>query len=65
MLGRSETRWMQLAIGIVLSLMGLVWALQGVGLLGGSTMSGQLRWLVIGLAVLVMGLALALRSIRR
>jgi hypothetical protein len=56
---------MQLAIGIVLSLMGLVWALQGVGLLGGSTMSGQLRWLVIGLAVLVMGLALALRSIRR
>ena len=65
MLKRSETRWMQLAIGVVLSLMGAVWALQGLGVLGGSGMSGQLQWLVIGLVVTVVGLGLAVRSIRR
>jgi hypothetical protein len=64
-LRRSETRWMQLVIGIVLCLMGTVWALQGVGVLGGSEMSGQLRWLFIGLAVAVIGLGIAARSVRR
>jgi hypothetical protein len=56
---------MQLVIGIVLCLMGTVWALQGVGVLGGSEMSGQLRWLFIGLAVAVIGLGIAARSVRR
>ncbi len=65
MLKRSETRWMQLAIGILLCLMGAVWALQGAGVLGGSAMSGQLQWLFIGLVVTAAGLGLAARSIRR
>ncbi len=55
--------WPQLVIGLVLSLMGLVWALQGVGVLGGSVMSGKMQWLWIGLVVLLGGLWLTYRGL--
>jgi len=38
------------------TLIGAVWLLQGVGVLGGSPMTGQTRWAVIGGALLVVGL---------
>jgi hypothetical protein len=39
-------------------LIGGVWALQGLNLLGGSFMTGQFQWLIIGIAVAMIGIAL-------
>lgn len=36
---------------------GIVWSLQGVGIVQGSFMTGQSQWLYIGIAVVVVGLA--------
>ncbi|NUO35690.1 MAG: hypothetical protein HOQ27_11590 [Dermatophilaceae bacterium] len=47
-------------IGVVLVAMGVLWTLQGLGYVGGSVMSGQVFWAVIGPVVAVAGLALAL-----
>jgi hypothetical protein len=47
-----------LIVGVVLLLLGLLWALQGAGVVGGSFMSGKTMWLVIGIVVAVVGLAL-------
>jgi hypothetical protein len=41
---------------IVVLLVGLVWTLQGANVIGGSFMSGQSRWLYIGIAVLIVSL---------
>ena len=65
MLGRSERRWMQVAVGVVLALVGLLWALQGAGVLPGSAMSGEREWLFIGAVVVVVGSVLAVRAARR
>jgi hypothetical protein len=35
--------------GYLLVLIGAVWALQGLNLLGGSFMTGQYKWLIIGI----------------
>jgi len=45
-------------VGVVLVLLGLLWALQGAGVLGGSVMSGQRMWLVIGIVVAIVGVVL-------
>jgi hypothetical protein len=51
--------------GFVLVLIGMVWALQGGGVLPGSVMSGQRQWLIIGIALVAAGVALLIRSFRR
>lgn len=58
------TRYAVPAIGIVLALVGALWTLQGLGLVGGSFMTGSTLWLVIGLVALVAGVWLLLRSLR-
>jgi hypothetical protein len=49
---------------VVLVLVGLVWTLQGAGILPGSFMTGDRLWLVIGLVCVVAGVALLLRAVR-
>jgi hypothetical protein len=44
-------------VGALVSLIGLVWILQGVGVLPGSFMTGQTKWAVYGAITLVVGLA--------
>jgi hypothetical protein len=44
-------------VGAVVVLLGGVWALQGSGVLGGSTMTGSTMWLVIGIVLVVVGAA--------
>lgn len=37
-------------------LAGLIWLLQGIGILPGSFMTGQVRWALYGAAAIVIGL---------
>ena len=46
-------------IGLVVAVIGLVFTLQGLDLLGGSAMSGQHKWAVIGIVLIVVGLGSA------
>ncbi|WP_404385456.1 hypothetical protein LL946_05180 [Knoellia locipacati] len=59
------TRRLRLVLGGLLVGVGLLWTLQGLGLVGGSVMSGVTLWAVIGPVVAVLGLALALSGRRR
>jgi hypothetical protein len=53
------------AVGVVLTIAGLIWALQGFGVIGGSFMSGDSVWAVIGPVVAVVGLVIAGIGVRR
>jgi len=54
-----------LILGVIAIFAGGVWILQGSGVLPGSFMTGQRMWLVIGIIVAIVGLALAYNGIRR
>ena len=58
------TRWLLTVLGALMLIIGAVWTLQGANLIGGGFMSGSRMWLVIGLVVLVAGVALLSRSLR-
>jgi hypothetical protein len=45
-------------VGVVLMLAGVIFTLQGVGVLGGSVMSGVTFWAVAGPVIALAGLAL-------
>ncbi|WP_323095783.1 hypothetical protein [Intrasporangium sp. YIM S08009] len=49
-----------IALGVLLFLVGVLWTLQGLGVVGGSVMSGVTLWAVIGPVVALGGLALVL-----
>jgi hypothetical protein len=51
-------------VGVILVVIGGVWIAQGSGALGGSFMSGEVLWLVIGVIVGLFGLALFLGTTR-
>ena len=57
-------RWVLLGLGIVLALAGIVWALQGAGILPGSMMSGQSFWLGAGIVALIAGIGLFVAGLR-
>ena len=61
----SVARWVGLIVGILLFLLGAVWALQGVGLLLGSPMTGVSFWMWVGLVLAIVGIVLILVSWRR
>ena len=46
-------------IGVLMFLVGLLWTLQGLDYLGGSSMSGEKTWAIIGPVVAGLGVALA------
>ena len=50
--------WARVIIGAVLVLTGAVWFGQGIGVIGGSFMTGEALWAVIGAACLFIGAAL-------
>jgi hypothetical protein len=58
-------RWIPMIVGIVLILLGGLWLLQGVGILGGSVMTGQTFWAIVGLILLIGGIALCAFGLRR
>jgi len=50
-------RMSRLVVAVVLVLAGLVWMGQGSGIIGGSAMSGSSFWAVVGVILVVAGLA--------
>ncbi len=45
-------------VGILAILIGLLWVGQGIGLIGGSTMTGDSKWFVIGAILAIVGVLL-------
>lgn len=58
------TGFVVLTVGVVCVLVGGVWALQGMGIIGGSFMTSSPTWLVIGLVVAAAGLAMIIVGAR-
>ena len=52
-------------VGVVCSLIGCVWILQGINILPGSFMTGQTKWAIYGSLLLVIGVGLLIRANRR
>ena len=52
-------------VGVVVALFGLLWALQGFGVVGGSPMSNTTTWSSIGPIVALVGIAIAAAGARR
>jgi hypothetical protein len=48
-----------IGIGLLATVAGIIFALQGVGVLGGSSMSGTTLWAVLGPLIALAGIALA------
>jgi hypothetical protein len=53
------------AAGLIVALAGLIWALQGFGVLGGSWMSNTMTWSIVGPITLLIGAVIAVFSWRK
>ena len=58
-------RYVGVVIGLVAVLIGIVWTLQGLNVLGGSAMSGDSTWAIVGPIVAVVGMLVVLFALRR
>jgi hypothetical protein len=54
-----------LVVGVVLLLMGLVFVLQGMNIIPGSFMTGQLFWVQMGAITMTVGVILIYATLRR
>ena len=57
-------RSLSLVLGALLVLIGLLWAGQGLGWVGGSPMTGVTLWAVVGPIVALLGVGLLVRGAR-
>jgi hypothetical protein len=51
--------------GLLITVVGVVFALQGIGVIGGSFMSGTTTWAIAGPLIALAGLALVVVGLRR
>ncbi len=51
-------------LGVLVTLAGIIFTLQGTGVIGGSAMSGVTLWAVAGPVIAVVGLAIAAVGLR-
>ena len=58
-------RYLWVVVGGLAVLAGLVWTLQGLNVLGGSAMSGDSTWAIVGPIVAVLGMLAVLFGLRR
>jgi hypothetical protein len=56
---------MLLIVGALIALIGLLFTLQGVGIVKGSAMTGTTLWTVLGPVIIVVGLVVAAIGLRR
>jgi hypothetical protein len=54
-------RYVVIIAAVLIALVGLVFFLQGIGILLGSTMTGQAQWALIGLVLMIIGGGAAFR----
>jgi hypothetical protein len=52
-------------VGVLMVLMGAIWFLQGINILPGSFMTGQIKWAVYGACLVVGGVLVLMRANRR
>jgi hypothetical protein len=50
------------AVGLIVAVFGLIWALQGFGVLGGSPMSNTTTWSITGPITVLIGTVIAVFS---
>ena len=63
--GGVAVRWILMVVGSLMLVLGLVWTLQGLNLLGGSAMTGQTVWAVVGPVVAIAGVVIVGLGVRR
>lgn len=56
--------WLALGLGLLAVVVGVLWTLQGLGLVGGSAMSGETVWAIVGPVVAVAGLVAIVLGLR-
>ena len=44
-------------LALIVLAIGALWSLQGIGVIGGSFMTGQSQWLYVGIITMLVGLA--------
>jgi hypothetical protein len=59
------TRVLLVGAGSLITVAGVVFTLQGVGVIGGSFMSGTTTWAILGPVIALAGLALVIAGLRR
>jgi len=52
------------SVGVLLAVIGVIWILQGINILPGSFMTGQMQWAVYGGIALVAGIAMLIAARR-
>lgn len=57
-------RYVWMTIGVLAALAGVVWTLQGLNILGGSQMSGNSTWAIVGPIAFVVGTLIFLFGVR-
>ena len=57
-------RYVLLVVGGLMDLIGIVWLLQGIGVLPGSFMTGQTFWAIMGVIFMVVGSLLVFGGLR-
>jgi hypothetical protein len=58
-------RGLLVGLGLLVAVAGVIFTLQGVGLIGGSVMTGSTIWAVAGPLIALAGLATAAVGVRR
>jgi hypothetical protein len=56
--GASTMRKLAVGIGVLLVIFGITFGLQGLGVIGGSAMSGKTAWAVLGPLIALVGIVL-------
>lgn len=60
----AQTMWIRSVVGVVLCALGALWIAQGTGAVSGSMMSGHGQYAVLGVIVVLIGVALLVWSWR-
>lgn len=55
----------RVVIAVVCALVGIVWLGQGLGLIGGSPMTNDSKWAIIGAVLLVVAVVIGMSARRR
>jgi hypothetical protein len=54
-----------ITIGVIVALLGLLFTLQGLGVVGGSAMSGSTLWALLGPIIAIVGIVLVVLGLRK